>query len=173
MCICVYVHGRSGLSGTSLKVTSSLPSAILMQAAFNKVKIGRRTSTCKEDIHVFRLVRYAQVQRLWKRSPPRRAFREFFMSEMQERSHMALRRLQRKVKGIQVPIVWPQRKVERSEYIGPQVITLKKLRARSFCSPENPVNASISSFSTIISFAMTERSFFVSSGAMLSMAPVL
>jgi hypothetical protein len=53
------------------------------------------------------------------------------------------------------------------------VITLKKWRASSFCSPENAENASTSSFSTKISFAITERSFFVSNGAMLLISPVL
>jgi hypothetical protein len=53
------------------------------------------------------------------------------------------------------------------------VITLKKWRARSFCSPENEENASTSSFSTKISFAITERSFFVSRGAILLINPVL
>lgn len=50
---------------------------------------------------------------------------------------------------------------------------LKKFLARSFSESAKDTNASTSSFSTAICFEITERSFFVSSGAMLFISPVL
>jgi hypothetical protein len=52
--------------------------------------------------NVLRFLRHAELQRVWARGETGRAVREFFLSQMQERKDLALRRLQGQTKEIPV-----------------------------------------------------------------------